>query len=225
MKVDIQPESDPRKQAAINRALFRELGLTAISICSAPRAGKTTILERTLPLLRNEFNVAVLETDLQPRLDAERIRSAGAPVWQIVTGIDRRADAGMVAEALRQFPLARTQVLFIERLIDPDETSLPDWGEDLRVIVYRVAMDGIVRPNMPNLFRAADAVVVNTMDCPCRGAIAQEVTAAIRKAKPDLAVFASHCPAQDNLMPCISWLRQKIARLRSAQVCSAAALS
>ena len=222
VKVDIQPDSDLRKQAAINRALFRELGLTAISLCSAPRAGKTTILERTLPLLQNEFNVAVLETDLQPRLDAERIRSAGAPVWQIVTGIDRRPDAGMVAEALQQFPLARTQVLLIERLIDPDEASLPDWGEDLRVMVYRIAVDGVLPPNMPNLLRAADAVVVNTMDCPFHGAIAKEVTAAIRKANPDLAVFGSHRPAQDNLMPWISWLRQKIARLRSEKVRGAA---
>jgi len=87
MTTDIRAECDPGKQTAVNRALFRELGLTVISIGSAPRAGRTTILERMLPFLEDEFKVAVLETDLHPALDVRRIRRAGAPVWHIVTGI------------------------------------------------------------------------------------------------------------------------------------------
>jgi len=74
MTTDIRAECDPGKQTAVNRALFRELGLTVISIGSAPRAGRTTILERMLPFLEDEFKVAVLETDLHPALDVRRIR-------------------------------------------------------------------------------------------------------------------------------------------------------
>lgn len=216
MKTDVGAECDASKQTAINHSVFRELGVTAISIFSEPRAGKTTILERTLPLLKNEFNIAVLETDLQPSLDACRIRSAGVPVWQIVTGIDRRAHAGMVAEALRQFPLAGMQVLFIERLIDPDDSSTPDWGEALRVMVYRVPPSCLTLPKMPDRLGEADAVVLNTMDCGPDGRIVEKVTAAIRTVNANLPVFGS-CGTQVNLTLWVSWLRQRIHALHAEQ--------
>jgi hydrogenase nickel incorporation protein HypB len=220
MKADIRAECDAGKQTEINHAVFRELGVTAISIFSEPRAGKTTILERTLPLLKNEFNVAVLETDLQPSLDACRIRSAGVPVWQIVTGIDNRAHAGMVAEALRQFPLAGTQVLFIERLIDPDDSSTPDWGEDLRVMVYRPSPNCLTFPKMPDRVLAADAVVLNTMDCGADRRIVEKVTTAMRAVNPNLPVFGS-CRTQANLTLWVSWLRQRIHALQAEQAVAA----
>jgi Ni2+-binding GTPase involved in maturation of urease and hydrogenase len=116
-----------------------------------------------------------------------------------------------------KFPLARTQILFIERLIDPDESSLPDWGEDVRVIVYRVPPASVLPANMPNLLRAADAVLVNTMDCPPGKGIDEKAIAAVRQANHDAAVFGLHRPAQDNLTPWVGWLRQRIRLLLSGQ--------
>ena len=213
--------ADPVEDRATNRALLRDLGLTAISIISAPRAGNTTILERTLPCLKNEFKVAVIESDLQPSLDALQIRSAGALVWQIITGTNRRPEARTLAEALGQFPLAGAQVLFIERLIDSDESSLPDWGEDLRVIIYRISPTGLIPSSMLNLFRAADAVLVNAMDCLPGARINEDALATIGKTSPDLAVFAVRSPARDDLTEWINWLRQKMraARCVPARAC------
>ncbi len=213
----MKTEYDAGQETALNHALFGKLGLTAISVCSAPRAGKTTILEHTLPLLRNEFRIAVLESDLQPRLDAERIRKAGVPVWQIVTGIDRRPDARMVAEALRQFPIGGVEVLVIERVIDPDEPAVSDWGEDLRVVVCRPSPGGHAAAGMPKLPEGVDAVIINSMDCRPGEHYEDRLAAVIRSAKPELAVFRACACTEDELAPWIGWLRQKIRGFRRAE--------
>jgi hydrogenase nickel incorporation protein HypB len=214
MKVDANMSLAP---AMANREIFRELGLVTIGVVSIPRAGKTMLLERTLPLLKKDFNLAVLETDLEPFFDAERIRSAGVPVWQIVTGADRWAEAGMVPEALRQFPVQYANVLIIERVIDPDVGSLPDWGEHLRVLVHRVSPRGEVPGKILSVCREADAVLLNTIDCPRRASIVcDEVSASIIGVNPAASIFHVAESTDQGLLDWADWLRVRIRALQCA---------
>jgi len=59
--------------------------ITAINIISSPGAGKTSLLERTIPLLK-QFRIGVLEGDIATTRDAERIEKLGVPVVQLLTG-------------------------------------------------------------------------------------------------------------------------------------------
>src|SRR6266704_2289034 len=63
VETDILAKND--RLAAGNRALFREKGVFALNLVSSPGSGKTTILERTLRDLAENFRCAVIEGDQQ----------------------------------------------------------------------------------------------------------------------------------------------------------------
>ena len=69
-----------------NRKLLAAKGVVSINVMSAPGAGKTSLLLRTIPLLRRKHAVGVIEGDIQTTTDAEKIATLGVPVYQIETG-------------------------------------------------------------------------------------------------------------------------------------------
>lgn len=85
-----------------NRVHFQAHGVRALNLLSSPGSGKTTLLCATIAALYTRapgLPLAVIEGDQQTRLDAERIRAAGAPAIQINTGRGCHLDAQMVGEA------------------------------------------------------------------------------------------------------------------------------
>jgi len=104
------------RQALSNREHFEEHGVLAINLMSSPGAGKTTLLERTIEELRGELKIGVIEGDLETNRDAERIRSKGAPAYQISTGQACHLDAFMVHEGIHNLPLDELDVVFIENV-------------------------------------------------------------------------------------------------------------
>jgi len=60
--------------------------ITAINLISAPGAGKTSLLEKTIPLLNHHYRIGVLEGDIATTRDADRIAELGVPVIQLLTG-------------------------------------------------------------------------------------------------------------------------------------------
>ena len=67
------------------RSKFKDENITVINLISSPGAGKTTILEKTLPELSSKYKVAVIEGDVLTSRDAERIAKLQVPVVQIET--------------------------------------------------------------------------------------------------------------------------------------------
>ena len=51
--------------------------MLALNVMSSPGAGKTALLERSLPQLAQEWSMAVLEGDMTTQLDAERLEAVG----------------------------------------------------------------------------------------------------------------------------------------------------
>src|SRR5580765_5160887 len=128
--------------ARANRDDFDRGGVTVVNFMSAPGAGKTSILERTLPLL-DGLRAGVLEGDVQGSYDADRIASLHLPVTQINTdpgfGGECHLDANMVRSAIPSLPLDAIDLLVIENvgnLVCPAEFRV---GEDYRVMVSSVA--------------------------------------------------------------------------------------
>ena len=89
-----------------NKALFKQHGLLVLNLMSSPGAGKTSLLERTIQALKDEFRVGVVEGDIQSTYDAERIGRTGVPVVQINTGGACHLDSNMIQEALRSLEIA-----------------------------------------------------------------------------------------------------------------------
>ena len=150
--------------ACRNRDYLDLHGVTAINLISTPRAGKTSLLESTIPTLIRDYRIAVLASDLAADDDIRKLRVLGVPTIQVMTGSARHLDAHMVTRALRDIVTPDLDLLFIEsdgKLTCPASLSL---GQHHNVALLSVA-DGDDRPQRePALFRAADLVLLTKTD-------------------------------------------------------------
>ncbi|MDG3444270.1 hydrogenase nickel incorporation protein HypB [Nitrospirillum amazonense] len=150
--------------AAANRARFAEAGILALNLVSSPGSGKTTLLCRTLGMLAGEFPCAVIEGDQQTSADADRIRATGAPAIQINTGKGCHLDGHMVGHAVDHLNPADGSVLFIENVGNLVCPAAFDLGEAHKVAILSVT-EGEDKPlKYPDMFAAADLVLINKTD-------------------------------------------------------------
>ncbi len=159
---DILSKNDEFARA--NRTRLKRLGSFALNFVSSPGSGKTTLLVRTIADLKERFAIAVIEGDQQTSRDAERIRATGASAVQVNTGKGCHLDAHMVAHALDELALAPGGLLFIENVGNLICPALFDLGEAHTVIVLSVT-EGEDKPlKYPDMFAAADLMLVNKSD-------------------------------------------------------------
>jgi hydrogenase nickel incorporation protein HypB len=153
--------------ARANREDFDRSGVRVINMMSAPGAGKTSLLERTLEDT-GDLRVGVLEGDVQGSLDSDRLASMHVPVTQLNTdpgfGGECHLDANMVRSAIPQLPLGEIDLLVVENvgnLVCPAEFRI---GEDARVMVTSVT-EGEDKPlKYPLMFRTCELVLINKVD-------------------------------------------------------------
>ncbi|WP_330083109.1 hydrogenase nickel incorporation protein HypB [Methylocystis iwaonis] len=147
-----------------NRAVFAQKGVLALNLVSSPGSGKTTLLVRAINDLKEKAGVAVIEGDQQTSNDAERIRATGAPAIQINTGKGCHLDAHMVGHALESLDLKKGGVLFIENVGNLVCPAAFDLGEAHKVVVLSVT-EGEDKPlKYPDMFAAADLMLLNKSD-------------------------------------------------------------
>jgi hydrogenase nickel incorporation protein HypB len=162
MKARVLAKNDALAQR--NRAWFAGREILALNLVSAPGAGKTSLIERTIAELRSELPLFVIEGDQATTNDAERIRAAGAPVIQVNTGTGCHLDADMVARGLarlRPEPGAAVLIENVGNLVCP---ALFDLGEQSKVVIFSVT-EGEDKPiKYPHMFRAASLVIINKID-------------------------------------------------------------
>lgn len=150
--------------AGENTALFDGHGILAVNIMSSPGAGKTAILEKAIPMLLEEFRIAVIEGDLMTSRDAERINALGIPVVQINTEGGCHLDANMINQALQQFNLEDLDLVIIENVGNLVCPSTYNLGEHEKVVVLSVP-EGDDKPGKyPIMFQEAGICLLNKID-------------------------------------------------------------
>lgn len=166
VKISIETDilAKNNRYAAGNRNLFQRNGVFALNLVSSPGSGKTTILERTLADLSPKLRCAVIEGDQQTDNDARRIAATGVPVRQINTGAGCHLDAHMVGHALEELPVDDLDILFIENVGNLVCPAPFDLGEAHKVVVLSVT-EGEDKPlKYPQMFHAADVLLLNKID-------------------------------------------------------------
>jgi hydrogenase nickel incorporation protein HypB len=147
-----------------NREYLDLHGVTAINLISTPRAGKTSLLESTIPALVRDYRIAVVASDLASDKDVRRLRALRVPTIQVTTGSARHLDAHMVHRALHDIVTPELDLLFIEsdgNIACPASSSL---GQHHTVAMLAVS-DGDDRPQRdPALFGAAALVLLTKTD-------------------------------------------------------------
>ncbi|MDX8462407.1 hydrogenase nickel incorporation protein HypB [Mesorhizobium sp. VK2B] len=152
------------KLAMRNRGWFEGREILALNIVSSPGAGKTTLLERTIQDLKDEIPIFVIEGDQATANDGERIRAAGAAAVQVNTGTGCHLEADMVAQALEELRPPSGAMVLIENVGNLVCPALFDLGEHAKVIVLSVT-EGQDKPlKYPNMFQAANLMIVSKTD-------------------------------------------------------------
>ena len=197
--------------AADNRRIFDDSGVYVINLMSAPGAGKTSLLERTIKELNKKLKVAVIEGDIAGTQDAERIGNLGVPVIQINTGGACHLDANLINEVLGELPLKEIELLFIENvgnLVCPAEFNV---GEDMKMMLLSIT-EGDDKPlKYPLMFQESSALILNKID------LLQYTNVSIDKIKkdamslsPSIKIFEISCKTGEGISEWTDWLVKKV---------------
>ncbi len=190
-----------------NREWLAERGILALNLMSSPGSGKTTLLVRTLSELSGVRAAAVIEGDQETRLDAERIRATGAPVVQINTGSGCHLDADMLARGLTALQPAQDSLVFVENVGNLVCPALFDLGEAARVVIVSVT-EGEDKPlKYPQMFAAADLVVINKVDLlPYLDVDLESLAGNCRAVRPGVQILPLSATTGDGMQAWHSWL-------------------
>ena len=197
-----------------NRARLDSAGVFSINLMASPGAGKTSIIEQTLPRLKEKLRVAVVDGDIATSIDADRAAAAGAQASiQVNTGGECHLDAVMLHGALNQLDLQQFDLLIVENvgnLVCPAEFRL---GTHKSILIASVP-EGDDKPyKYPGMYRGVDALVINKIDLlpyvPFKMDYFQRGVEALN---PGVVTFPLSCRTGKGLEPWIDWLFANVKR-------------
>ncbi|MBI5838067.1 MAG: hydrogenase nickel incorporation protein HypB [Candidatus Eisenbacteria bacterium] len=150
--------------AAELRRGFRADRMLVVNLISSPGSGKTSLLEATVRALTGRVRMAALDGDIATERDADRLRAAGIPAHQILTGGACHLDARQVRTALEQAGMGKPDILFIENVGNLICPTSYDLGEDFKVAVLSVT-EGEDKPfKYPAIFSRSEVTVITKSD-------------------------------------------------------------
>ncbi len=193
------------------RELLAQRGIFAINLIGSPGSGKTSLLEKTLPLLGDVSKLAVIEGDIATQRDADRIRAVGVDVVQINTGNACHVDAKLVHKVLADLALEKRTHLIIENIgnmICPAEFDL---GEHSKIAICSVP-EGDDKPlKYPLLFQVSDCVVLNKTDLiPYTNFKKEFFHECVKNVNARIPVFEVSCVTGEGLKEWVGWLNGRV---------------
>jgi len=193
-----------------NRKIFDKSGVYVINIMSAPGAGKTSLIEKTIKETA-KMKMGVIEGDIAGSDDAKRIKNLGIPVVQINTGGACHLDANMIREVIEDFPLKGLDLLIIENvgnLVCPAEFKV---GEDIKVMLLSIT-EGDDKPlKYPLMFQESSALVLNKIpETSNTNADVEKIKKNSLSLNPKLKIFEVSCKTGEGISKWVKWLQSLI---------------
>lgn len=200
-----------------NQQILDSAGVFAINLMASPGAGKTSLIEKTLPLLAGRLNIAVVDGDIATSLDADRAAAAGAQAAiQVNTGGDCHLDAVMLSGALKQLDLNKFDLLIVENvgnLVCPASFEL---GTHLSVLVASIP-EGDDKPHKyPGMYRGVDVLVLNKIDLlPYIDFRMEFFRQGVEILNPGVVTFPLSCRTGEGLEVWAGWLYNRVKAYQS----------
>ena len=196
--------------ALSNRARLDSAGLFGINLMASPGAGKTAVIERTVPALKDVMRVAVIDGEVETSIDADRARKAGAEAVQINTGGACQLDAVMLKKALEVLNLEELDLLVVENvgnLICPTSFKL---GTHKSVLIASIP-EGDDKPyKYPGMYRGVDALIINKIDLhPYIDFDMEYFRRGVELLNPGLITFPISCKTGEGVDAWITWLKEQ----------------
>ena len=197
--------------AAENRARLDAAGVFSVNFMASPGAGKTSVIEKTVPALTSEFKVAVVDGDIATTIDADRAAAVGATAVQINTGGECHLDAVMLQQALNQIELEKNDFLIVENvgnLVCPSSFEL---GTHKSVLIASIP-EGDDKPyKYPGMYRGVDVLLVNKIDLlPYIPFNMKYFLRGVEILNPGLTTFQLSCQTGEGVEEWVSWVEDQI---------------
>jgi hydrogenase nickel incorporation protein HypB len=211
VKVEQDLLSKNNAYAAQNRAYFEQHGIFVLNLVSSPGAGKTTLLVETIKILKDRFPIAVIEGDQQTERDADRIRATGIPALQINTGSACHLDAHGIGQAILELGVMENSLLAIENVGNLVCPSAFDLGEAHKVVVLSVT-EGDDKPiKYPDMFLAADLMLINKIDLlPYVDFDVEHCVEYAQQVNPAIKIVPMSATKGDNFSAWTDWLKERV---------------
>lgn len=197
------------------RNIFNEKKILVVNFVSSPGSGKTSLLEKMLPILKKKFNIAVVEGDLETENDAERIRKIGVLAYQITTHGACHLEAYSIKKTLENFDLDRLDLIVIENVGNLVCPSSYDLGEDFKIVVVSTP-EGEDKPaKYPSMIHVSSVLVVNKIDL--SEYLEFDADKCVKYAKninPDLKIFKTSCKTGQGIEEFSKFIEEKILEKR-----------
>ena len=210
-------EKNEETAAELN-TMFSSRGIFVVNLLGSPGGGKTSLVEQTIRLLKDDFAIAIIEGDLYTSKDADRIAACGVPVVQINTLGGCHLDAAMVKSATAQLDLNQLDILIVENvgnLVCPAEFAV---GEHAKVVILSVT-EGEDKPlKYPAVFQQSAAVIINKVDLlPYTDFAIDAAVRDITGLNPNAALLQISCKNGEGLTAWLEWLKQQVLTLRKQE--------
>lgn len=193
-----------------NHARLETAGVFSVNLMASPGAGKTSLIEQTLPRLKDKLRIATVDGDIATSLDADRAAAAGAQAAiQINTGGNCHLDAVMLRGALDQLKLDQYELLLVENvgnLVCPAEFKL---GTHKSVLIASIP-EGDDKPyKYPGMYRGVDALIINKIDLLPYVAFRMDFfQRGVEALNPGVITFPISCRTGEGMDAWINWLLQ-----------------
>lgn len=193
-----------------NRQLFQQHKIFTLNLVSSPGAGKTALLVATIKVLKDKMPIVVIEGDQQTEQDANRIRTTGVPALQINTGKACHLDAHGIGHAVMEINPADNSLLVIENVGNLVCPSSFDLGEAHKVVVLSVT-EGDDKPlKYPDMFYAADLMIINKTDLlPYVDFNIEQCIQYAKQVNPEIHVIQLSATRGDNFNEWTDWIEEK----------------
>ena len=194
-----------------NKQQLDQADLFSLNIMASPGAGKTSLIEQTLPLLKTDYKIAAIDGDVATSIDADRAAEAGATAVQINTGGQCHIDAHMLRNALLELDLDGFDLLLVENvgnLICPASFKL---GTDKNVLIASIP-EGDDKPyKYPTMYQDVDALIINKIDLlPYVKFNMEYFQKGVQMLNPDLITFPISCTTGEGIEEWVKWVVEHI---------------
>ena len=193
------------------RQKLKKEGTFLLNVMASPGAGKTSVLLRTIGLLKDRYRMGVMEADIDATIDAEKMQANGVRSIQVHTGGECAMNADMTRQALEEFCTEDLDLLFLENvgnLVCPAEE---DVGACRSIEILSVP-EGDDKPlKYPLMFQVTQAVLVNKIDTKEYFPFDDEaVTRRIHALNPEAKVFFVSAKTGEGFDEWVRWLAGEV---------------
>ena len=156
--------ADNNKDADRLRTSLKQAKTFLVNLMSSPGSGKTTTLVALSKILSKQWRMAVMEADIDSKVDAQTLTQAGVRSIQLHTGGMCHLDADMTRQGLLELGYENYDLVILENvgnLVCPAEF---DTGAAKNITILSVP-EGHDKPlKYPLMYETCDLLIVNKID-------------------------------------------------------------